>query len=295
MSHAVLVSCLYSLTLGGTYAGSQKRQHLIHQLIVRKVAPYHHGAQNIRLEFLSRSPGRCNGGLLLADNFITQRTKVARLVFDDPVQTPGNPPGKPLGQDKVNRQEGHLLPGRLQDGQETVGHFILGVVQRAKVAAHRGRPDNIQRQPARPHAHFNLPLTSALAEWSVPHLRLEFVEQQAGLLPHEPVQRADILDVERRRQRATLLAMGLSLRQDQPEPDNPGQEVPRAPGLLEVIGARAHDIQERLVAGDEEVRAVEDIAEMDEPVVGDRPDPFQRDSTARIVEDDSDVVEAALS
>lgn len=278
----------------GTYAGSQECQHLIHQFIIRKVSSDHHGAQNIRLEFLSRSPGRRNGSLLLTDNFITQPTKETRFIVDNAVQTPWKSTGKPLWQEEIHRQEGHLLPGWLQDRQKAVGHFVLGVMQRAKVAAHCGRSDDIQRQSAGPDAHFNLPF-SGVVERGAPHFRLEFVQEQSGLLPHEPVQRADILDVERRGQRATLLAMGLSLRQNQPEPDNPGQEVPRTPWLLEVIGARAHHIQESLVTGDEQVRTVENIAEVDEAFIGDGPDPFERSSTTRVVEGDLKLREAVLS
>lgn len=46
--------------------------------------------------------------------------------------------------------------------------------------------------------------------------------------------------------------------------------------------------------GDQEMRAVEDIAEVDEAFVGDDSDPFERDTTTGIIEDDSGMCQAAL-
>lgn len=69
--------------------------------------------------------------------------------------------------------------------------------------------------------------------------------------------------------------MRLALGQNQVKAHDPGEKVARPPWLLKVIGARAHNIQERLVVGDQEIRAIEDIAEVDKAFVGDGSDPFE--------------------
>ena len=177
---------------------------------------------------------------------------------------------------------------------EAVGHGVGRVVQRAKVAAHGSRSDDIQCQATGPHAHLDLALVCVRVEGSRVHLRLELVQQLAGLVPHQPVQGTDILDVERGSQRPSLLAMGLALGQNQPKADNPGQEVPRTPRLLKVVRPRAHDVQQRLVAGHQQVRLVDRVAEVDEAIVGDGADPAQRNASSRVIEDDFQLQSAAL-
>lgn len=49
------------------------------------------------------------------------------------------------------------------------------------------------------------------------------------------------------------------------------------------------------MTGDEQVRTVENIAEVDEAFIGDGPDPFERSSTTRVVEGDLKLREAVLS
>jgi hypothetical protein len=64
------------------------------------------------------------------------------------VQAPGDATREPLGKSEIEGQEGHLFLRRLQDSQETVSHFILGVLQRLEIAAHSGGSDYIEGEPA---------------------------------------------------------------------------------------------------------------------------------------------------
>ena len=231
------------------------------------------------------------------DDILAKITQEASFIGDQAVQTPGNALGKPLRQEEIGSQKGHFLSRRLKDGQKTVGHFVLWAMQRAKVPSHGSRSDDIERETTGPDAHLDLsnPGFRTRALHGEPlHLRLQLVQEKTRLLPHETVQRADILDIERRRQGPTLLPMRLALGQNQAKADDPSEKVARTPRLLKVIGARAHDIQERLVVGDQEMRVVEDIAEVDEAFVGDGFHPFEGNTTTGVIEDDSEVCQAAL-
>lgn len=80
--------------------------------------------------------------------------------------------------------------------------------------------------------------------------------------------------------------MRLSLRQNEAESDDPRQEVARAPWLLEIVCPRGHHIKQCLVARNQEHRATEYIAEVDEAFIGDCSDPFEGNAAAGIIEDD---------
>lgn len=126
-------------------------------------------------------------------------------------------------------------------------------------------------------------------------LLVQLVHQLAGLLPHEGVQRADILKVEGREQRLALSLVDGALGQDQTEADDPSEELARPPGFLKVVRVGAHDIEQGLVVGRQEHAVVEDVAEMDEAIVGDSLHPFQGCPAARVIEDDPGIIEVSLS
>ena len=52
--------------------------------------------------------------------------------------------GEPLGQDHVYGQEGHLLFGRFEDGQEAISNFVLGGMEGLEVPSHGSRANNIK-------------------------------------------------------------------------------------------------------------------------------------------------------
>lgn len=89
--------------------------------------------------------------------------------------------------------------------------------------------------------------------------------------------------------------MGAALGQDETEPDDASQEIAGAPGFLKVVGVGAHDVQQGLVVGDQQVASVGNVAEMNETLVGDSFHPLQRQATAGVVEDDTGVGKVTLS
>ena len=88
--------------------------------------------------------------------------------------------------------------------------------------------------------------------------------------------------------------MGIALRQNQTKPDDPSKKIPRTPWLLKVVGTSAHDIKEGLVVGSKQVAPVEQIAEMDETLVGDCFHPVQGRAATRVVEYNPGMVYVAL-
>jgi hypothetical protein len=121
-------------------------------------------------------------------------------------------------------------------------------------------------------------------------LLLELGEQDAGLLPHQRVQSADVLNIKGWGKGLALLLMHGALRKDEAEPDDAGQEIPDQPWLLKVICVGIHDIQESLVVRGQQKTPVHAAAEMDQAVVGDRTHPVQRRLAARRVEEKLDIV-----
>ena len=92
-----------------TYASSEESQHLVNQLIIRKVASHHHRPQDIGLELLCGSPRLRDISLLLAHDITAQVAEEPGLNVDDAVQVPRQLASQPLRQDEVHRQKGHLL------------------------------------------------------------------------------------------------------------------------------------------------------------------------------------------
>lgn len=100
--------------------------------------------------------------------------------------------------------------------------------------------------------------------------------------------------MERRGQSTALLLVYSTFRQDQTEPDDPGQELAGPPGFLKIISIGAHDIKQSLVVRRQELALVQKVPEVDETIVGDGLDPLEGQAAAGIVEDYATCIEAAL-
>lgn len=74
------------------------------------------------------------------------------------------------------------------------------------------------------------------------HILFQLRNKDSRLLPHEWIQRANILDIERRCQRLSLSRMDRAFGKYESEADDSSEEIPHQPRFLEIIRVGTHYI-----------------------------------------------------